>query len=346
MIDVAKYIRIFNPEPDDDFVTKRTSAIKAIEELFSKTKLIPDIIKLANNLSKAFYNPEKLDASIIDITEKALKKQSSAFVAEDQSLQMSICALVAALQFVNNSNTGKASTLNLSITDVFSISLWSALSFQKPLKDKPKIEGLRIEILEEARQVIHNDSISSRARLSLELKTVVVAENLKVQVENIMKVITPIINNFKTNAALDREEIDVLWWKLNNWSELAIKRYSELNEVQSAILRGIDLSRLLRRLPHLSHYRLIESPDNSKIALNGSELREQVGDILPVINDYLSSFSDVANNPAVFPLFTILANKMDGLGFLDEKRPLKEWSGRALLEGAMLNMGKFVNDGV
>ncbi len=51
------------------------------------------------------------------------------------------------------------------------------------------------------------------------------------------------------------------------------------------------------------------------------------------------------DNPTAFPLFTILTKSSAELNGGKNKRPLTEWCGRALLEGTMINMSKFLDDG-
>ena len=90
MVDFAKYIRIFHADPDDDFVTKRTAAIKEVEGVFKKKNGTDDLMKLANDLAIAIQHPDQLDPIVIDTVEKAIKKQSVAFVKEGQEMQMRV----------------------------------------------------------------------------------------------------------------------------------------------------------------------------------------------------------------------------------------------------------------
>src|SRR5690242_11820687 len=108
MVDFAKYIRIFHADPDDDFVTKRTAAIKEVEGVFKKKNGTDDLMKLANDLAIAIQHPDQLDPIVIDTVEKAIKKQSVAFVKEGQEMQILCCGLAALHQYIeNNKPTGR-----------------------------------------------------------------------------------------------------------------------------------------------------------------------------------------------------------------------------------------------
>ena len=342
MIDIAQHIRIFNINPDDDYVTKRTAAIKAIEETLKKTTTIDDIILLVNKLAMALDAPEKLDASILDMVEKALKKQSPAFVKEGQELQIAGCALIALLQYLDKINPA---TVSLTVSDVFAVAAWSSISFFGELSDKPKIEALKIEIGEQAKRIVNTDSFTTRKRSAIrEMKDIPSSADPATLVINIKNEISPIIELLKKNAALDREEIDILWWKLNDWSNIGEAGYGSLKEIPGTIFKGIELAGLLRRLPNNAHYRMITLGINDE-SFDGHQILKAVEDHLAQITQYLKKYPIIEKAPKVFPLFNVLLNKTADVSFLDLKRPLKEWAGRALLEGTMIDLGRFLNDG-
>ncbi len=81
--------------------------------------MIGDVIKLGSDLALGIQNPNALDSSLKDIVDKAIRKQSASFVAEGQQLQIATCALIAALQYLDNAKPSGSSKLTL--TDVLEL---------------------------------------------------------------------------------------------------------------------------------------------------------------------------------------------------------------------------------
>jgi hypothetical protein len=343
MIDIAKHIRIFNPNPDDDFVTKRSDAIKDIETTYKKKKGIDELMKLANDLVSSLQEPDKLDPSIADIVEKAIKKQSASFIAEGEELQIVSCALSAVLRYLDA--TKPVNGKRLSTPDILAISLWSGLSFQPELPDKPKLENLKNELIELSRKVVESSALTSRSRMNVqEWKKIQVAEpgNLTEVANIIDSSIVEVIEPLKSNAVLDREEIDLLWWALNDWSEIGATKLSALNDVQIAMVSAIEISKILRRLPARSHHLLAMRAVKTNENYTGHELLHEMGDLVQRIVEDRKQDASVNAFKAVLPVSNLFLSGPNGSNI---KRPLNEWSARALLEGTMANFSKLVNDG-
>lgn len=346
MTDIAKHIRIFNPEPDDDFVNKRSEAVNAIVEAFTKNNAIDVLIKLGNDLTVGLQFPERLDKSVTEIVEREIKKQSASFVAEGEQLQIVTLALVAALQYLENNQQGVKTSLT--VPDVLGISLWSSLSFQQPMTEKAKFENLRCELLEASKKVVYSNAFSTRSRIEVpEFKKITVVDTTTPNdlASSVQKAFSSVVEPMRTNAVLDREEIDLLWWVLNDWSDIVGKKFSQLNQVQNAILSGLEVSNTLRRLPTEAHYKLAAHSVRNGNLYDAGEILEQMGDLILPISEHLKKHTDIIVNSAIFPLSTILIAGTSDSDNAKTKRLLTEWCGRALLEGTMINMSKFLSDG-
>jgi|GEM_PF-1655812 len=343
MSNIAKYIRIFKVDPDDDFVTKRTAAIKVIEEGFKKKTVINDILKLANSLSVGNKDISAIDPEITSIVEKAIKKQSSSFVAEDEEQQIITCALISVNEYF--SKISATSKNSLTVSDVLAIGIWSAFSFQEPISDKPKLNELIGEIVNAGRKVITSNSYTSRQRQLVNTPKPLQAPEDLTQVISSIKSIIPAIASLTTNAALDREEIDVLWWMLNDRSLILDIPFLELKPVEQAVLKGLEISSLLRRLGSDSHRNIATKALNKDDKFDATELLNEITDSSEKISDYLSKYKIINECPEIFPLMTILSKKDTNISGAKTKRTLSEWASRALVEGTMLNMDKFISDG-
>src|SRR4051794_21132558 len=131
MTHIANHIRIFAANPSDDLVSKRTAAIGEIANTIKAQNDVGNILRDANDLAVAARQGGSLSAHLSQLIEGAIRKSSTAFVAEDDTaVEMLVCGLSGALQVL----TGATPMRNgaTSIADVLSLGLWSALSFQTP----------------------------------------------------------------------------------------------------------------------------------------------------------------------------------------------------------------------
>ena len=63
-MDIAKCVRIFEPEPDDDFVTKRTEAIQDLKTQLLKKRSIADLAALGSGICQVFRDSPSIPDAI------------------------------------------------------------------------------------------------------------------------------------------------------------------------------------------------------------------------------------------------------------------------------------------
>jgi hypothetical protein len=127
MTSIAGHIRIFDHEPTDDLVLKRTAAINELSRHYREEKPVTAILKTANEIASAAQLHGSFSTQHAAMVETAIRKSSEAFIADGHDLEMLVCCMLGALQSLqgNGSSSGQITT-----TDIFSLGLWSALSFQ------------------------------------------------------------------------------------------------------------------------------------------------------------------------------------------------------------------------
>jgi hypothetical protein len=342
MTDIAKHVRIFTSQPDDDFVKKRRHAVKEIEASLGKIVNTDEITKLANYLALALSDCKLLDESISTPVIKALRKASESFIPEEEELQIVVMASAAIIQQLESDST--RDTQVLTVVDVMALTLWSSLSFNTS-QNEPKLFALCSEIVSISKKIIDDQSIASRTRLeigSVEIE----GEDLPTIKENLSSLLSSNIEVLSTNAMLDREELNILWWILNDWSTLANRNISSLNPAQRVIVSAIEISDLLNRIPAQSHYQMIlRSCPCPEQKFTCAEIISELGELAGIIKNHFNGNQLVKDCSKVFPLLNaIMESDTDREDYV-VKRPLKEWGGRALLEGTITNLNKFINAG-
>lgn len=341
MYDIAEHIRIFEANPDDDFVTKREAAIKVVVGKLGKKVSFKELLNLADDISTAMFDLKVSESAICEEMIEALKAKSSSFSATDNALQVAVCAALAVLKFIGDSTPATGRVTN----SVFlSFALWSALSNRQPIKD-PKLESLRLEVLNEARELTLRSANSARTRANIpELKwptkgdvkeTVEEEDTSAVDFEAAAK---KTIGSLESNAALDREELDILWWVLGSWSDIAQNRIHTLSELNRAIISGIEISKMLRRVPGDAHRHMALRGIDEDREFTLPQVLTELGPLKENLSQNFSSEPLIQDNGAVLPLLRAICFGPDGSALKGQKLNVSDWGARALIEGALLRM--------
>lgn len=338
MTDIAAHIRIFETSPTDDFVEKRVTAIGAISAKFEERKTFPEILTLADGLAAAIAAKGPLPKGIASDVEKSIKDASPSFVLEDRPLEALVCAALGVVNYLSRATPGDGAA-NRAV--VLALALWSALSFQRALAEA-KLEKLRGELLDAARDLSARSSESSRQRSTVPEPAFAPVEGggwagiAKSWDDGPLET----LNALRRNAALDREEIDVLWWVLADWSEVYQEKLSSMDQRLAPLVAAWEIAQLLKRLPAAAHkhlvLRLVEA--DSKESL--TSLIAELGERRAALSQLLANNEIVANYPHVFPLLTALSNRSSEIAGDKEARGRADWASRALLESGLVRVIK------
>jgi hypothetical protein len=338
MTDLALHVRIFEASPTDDFFEKRRTAIGAIMEKFGGLGTFEKILALADGLAAATARGDKLRDDLAINVESALKEASPTFVLEGHELEARVCALLGAVTYLESvAPSGEAA----SRSDVLALALWSALSFQKPLAEA-KLERLRAELLDLARNLAVKAAELSRQRAPVPDGAFALTETEGWPgVEKTWKT-GPLktIDALRRNAALDREEIDVLWWVLADWSEVYREKFSSMDHRLSPLVASWELAQLLKRIPAEAHTHLILRFVQNGEDTNLGEFVTELGDKRVALAQQIGGNGIVADCPHVFPLLNALNNPACEIPGNKQSRGLGDWASRALLESGLLRVTK------
>src|SRR5690606_34336428 len=143
------------------------------------------------------------------------------------------------------------------------------------------------------------------------------------------------VDALRRNSALDREELDFLWWALAGRSRLLRKKLSALSEPIRLIAAAIDASSLMRRLPCEVHRELVLMGVDTDPELTLADLLAALGDARsPLAAPFQHGLALEA--PGVFPVLNaIVSGNSDGGTAVSAKRKSSEWAERVLLEATL-----------
>lgn len=338
MVDVAAHVRIFAAVTDDDLVEKRTAAVKDLAGKLVKDTQVTALLKAANDVALAVDAKAPSPASLAEDVQTSVRKTAKAFLAEGAELEVTVCALMAALEALEKAKPG---TGVLTRQEVFALGLWSALGFQPP-RAEPKLEELRAVTLRAAQSLVLRGGHLSRERKEVRDVSATVpdpADGATVATA-IAAATNGAVAALRDNAQLDREEIDLLWWVVGDWSDLLQRRFVDAtNKAAAAIAAGLEAGALVRRVPSEAHRHLVlrqASPPDEEITM--TELLKRIGDDRRDLARSFEGETYVGEFPAIFPLLNAIQTGGAADGKSRIKRSHSDWAARALLERATLRV--------
>ncbi|SMG65249.1 outer membrane protein precursor CzcC [methanotrophic bacterial endosymbiont of Bathymodiolus sp.] len=334
MISMAIHMRISGVTVSDEDVKSRSAAATSLASSWRKEKNVSNIVdkvaNIANSLGRDCNPPPLLGSEV----QGAIQKKSPSFLFDERPLEVSICAGVAMISILS----GSPSNIGWTNADVYAAALWSSLAYQ-PVLEAERREKLRMEVLEVARTWSVTSSEKARQRIVVpDPKDIeIMVDESKAVTSNIKEAVADTIEALRRNAALDREELDFLWWAQLGRSRLLNKQLSAIDEPTRIVAAGIEGARILRRLPCEVHKEIVLRTLDQDQELDLETLLAVIGDDRTVLGaEFVNGY--VAAHPTVFPLLHSLATgEIDDIGAA-VKRRVSEWGERALLEAGFVRM--------
>ncbi|MER9291868.1 hypothetical protein NKI44_27135 [Mesorhizobium sp. M0614] len=333
---MAKYVRIFWPNPKDEDVIRRNAAVVTVQSWITGFEDSWSAIRLASELADGVADGKARDEFVTKVEQAIVGAGSAAFVREDHDLEIIVLALVAALDLVRREpdDSGWAPV------DALAAGLWSALSFQSPVSQEP-VELLRQEVLVAAR--IRTMLIAERSRKRAQVPEIGALSIPEGQPTGtraktaFRKATEPLVKALRENAELDREELEFLWWKIEDWSEALDASLSGADPLVRAVVAGIDGASKLRRLPASGHRNVVLRgvPTGNPATL--AALLAALGNHRATLAKSIDS-ERVGRSSTVFPLLAAIASGDAARSGADIERDARDWGARALLEDGILQV--------
>lgn len=333
---MAKYVRIFWPDPKDEDVIRRNAAVLALQSWITAFPDPWSAIRLASALAEGVADGEARDVFAIKVEKAIVDAGSAAFVRAGHDLEIIVVALVAALDLVRRDPDDAGWTP----ADALAAGLWSALSFQSPVAAEP-VELLRQEVLVAARDRTMLIAERARGRVQIpEIGPLSIPENQPTGTRAnaaYRKATEPLVKALRENAELDREELEFLWWKIEDWSEALAAPLSGADPLVRATVAGLDGASKLRRLPASGH---------RNVVLRGVPVgnRATLAALLTALGDHRATLAmsidaeRVGGASKVFPLLAAISSGDAARADADIEREARDWGARALLEGGILQV--------
>ncbi|NFV79881.1 GTPase-associated system all-helical protein GASH [Magnetospirillum aberrantis] len=324
---LSVHMRISGLSPSNEDVDSRQKAVKQLAAAWGKIDNSPQIIAKAAEIADSLGGDGTPPESLAEEIEDAVQKHASAFLSSERPLEVGVCAGMAALSVIEE----KPGTGGWTRADIYSNALWLSLAFQPALPEE-KREALRREVLERARE--RSLESANRAR---EREPVPEVQDLEITVDSERKatsdfkeIVAEIVDPLRRNAALDREELDVLWWAQLGRSRVLGRPLSDIPEATRLVTMGIEAANLLRRLPADVHREIVLRTVDADPELDLRELVEVIGQDRDALIGWIPEA--VTSAPTVYPLLNALFTGLFSGEGVKEKRKASTWGCRALVE--------------
>lgn len=331
MNNIASHMRISGVVVTDNDVESRHSAAKSLAATWKKDTNCSTIASKAAQVAAALYEDMPSEDLGLEV-QSAIQKKSPSYLYEERPLDVSVCAGMAMSSIFDSSIINNNGWM---VVDVYAAALWSTLAYQ-PVQECPRREKLRSEVLMKASDWSNKSAEKSRERIEVpNPKIVTIKVNEDDEVTNDVKeALSQTIDSLRRNAALDREELDFLWWVQLGRSRLLKKPLVEIVDATRVIALAIEAANLLRRLPCEIHREIVLRTLGENMELSLGELLEVLGEDREILCSRIE-IANVINCPDVFPfLYALHTGEVSGVGS-SVKRPISEWGERALLETAL-----------
>lgn len=331
---IATHMRITNLQVTNEDVDTRTAAVSDLVAAWGKLKDTETIIAKGAAIAEALGGAGTPSVAFGQEIEGAVQVHASAFLHSERPLEVGIIAGTAAIELISTTpgNTG------WTVADIFATALWLALSFQPALEDV-KREALRGSVMQAARTRSTSGAEAARQRIAVNdfgEFTITAGEEAKAPA-SFKKATAATIDALRRNAALDREELDFLWWSQLGRSRLLNRALVDVAEPVRLVAAGIEAAGYLRRLPCEVHRDVVLRTVREDPELDQSGLLKALGDDCAVLEQSYAS-GLVGRLPEVFPLLHSLTAGAPSTEGGKVKRRSSEWGARALLEAGLAKL--------
>lgn len=329
MTNMAVHLRMSGLQVSNEDVDSRKAAAATLATKWGKTRSVNELIARAARIASALGGDGRAAPDFESEVEAIVQESgASAFLASERPLEIGICAGMAALELLARPFGADG----WQIVDVLAAGLWSALGFQPPLAEE-KREALRLQVLEAAQTRCLNSAVGARARTTvpdLPEIAVVTGEEVKA-IAALRKAASSSLSALVRNAALDREEIDFLWWCQSGRSRILKRPLADIEEPVRVVVRAVEAAKHLRRLPCDVHRDLVLGTTQEALEMTLRDLVTAIGADRDAVGQQLAG-SLAVSTPTVFPLINALIGGEAQVPGAELRRSSSEWGARALLE--------------
>lgn len=313
-----EWLRVVHPRPDNEIVEART---KAVTELLGKLDAADDEDLLGALATAAVAGFEgKFDAHSVPVATvvESIRNHQPAFPADltENALELRITCALALGELVT-----RAMKKGQQANAVLAASLLIAGSGLRPEERGKHLRAATSELLAAAREAVQTRATEVRERDVFDLRPLE-EYNPPGDLPTFWRQLSPILRDLfaaaDKRARSDREELEVLWWFYNSYSEMLEKPLGAVPADVAALACGAEVGRRVLLPPHAGVAEMVAGAvvrDRKKPELAAKPLAKLVSGwdeaarkvLLPTVSSARQFATDF---PALLPL-TWLSVRLD-----------------------------------
>ena len=304
-----EFLRIADPQPTDEKVRKRTESAQELLTAFAGGSDI--LLEVLQGVVAGFDSmPLTQESQSVGLLIKAIKDRDATLPLDlkENALELRAVASIVVGEIITHQPKGIPTDQAV----VAALSLRSALSL-RPAASEKYIKWALDTLLSASDETLQVAAGLRRKRGTPTLHRLATIKE-SAPATDLWTVVVPSIRSamqeVTDQAAIDREEIETLWWMFSAYSELEKKALASLAPAAAAFVSGIELARRALLPPAPSSFamvgRAVETGRKSS-ALSSISLQDAAKDWSPAMLDALSPTNGrrhnvISRHPALLPL--------------------------------------------
>jgi hypothetical protein len=236
----------------------------------------------------------------------------------------------------------KPSANSFTTAEVFVAAMLSAMTSLPPL-GLAKLEELKHQVITSAAKAVEDSAQTARQRKPIPELAIGSGEGDAGDDPTKLKgAIDKVLAPMKMNAALDREELDLLWWALSDWSSLADMRVSSMSPATCLLAASLETVDRLRRIPATAHAHVALVKFSGSQPLPFEDLVVAATELKPRVMSSMDYLTKGIAYPRIFPLVASLFGSATS-GFEGQAMDPLAWCKKLMLEAGTLRLAKAVS---
>lgn len=230
-----------NPEPAEELLQKRRLAITDLIDRLQKDEdaqlLVATIQAVVNGFAAGF----KKGPELAEVVAECIRKHDLAFPDDlsERWLELRVCCAIALGEILTSADGDTISKAQLAAGLVV-----SAVGL-RPQAPEKHLQGILHELEKSARMVLGTAAVAQRKREKVEfqsLDALTSASDIPALGKQIKTTLEQQLRRLEQQVAMEREELDILWWLYNDFSERLSKPLTALGAGSAAICCGIEVA--------------------------------------------------------------------------------------------------------
>ncbi|MEI8211053.1 MAG: GTPase-associated system all-helical protein GASH [Planctomycetota bacterium] len=233
---------VVHPSPTNEMISTRTAIVKELLSAFDEEEDIDTAMRLVSAAMTGLNTSIQADAenglALIEFTRQYQPAISSKVSENALDLQLTACLAVGEiLTRIPNDETWQEPLFLVAGLTLSANLLW-------PPAAGPHLTAAQVSLAARARSVLAEKATAIRQRPKFNLANIDRfsatgdLESFWVQLKPILKTG---FESLSRSSAIDRDELEVLWWLYNDNSDTFSKKLSELNPFETALASSLEL---------------------------------------------------------------------------------------------------------